>query len=61
MKQLTMNSGVTPETLAHMFGRILMGRVGEPEEVLEIIVSIASKACQLASGLTLNASGGRAT
>ncbi|CAB4821039.1 unannotated protein [freshwater metagenome] len=40
-----MNSGVTTETLTYMLGRIPIGRVGVPEEVLEIVVSMASKAC----------------
>lgn len=56
-----MNSGITTETLAYMLRRIPIGRVGVPEEVSEIVLSMASKACWLVSGLTLDASGGRAT
>ena len=56
-----MNSGVTTETLTYMLGRISIGRVGVPEEVLEIVVSMASKACSFTTGFTFDASGGKAT
>jgi len=56
-----MNSGATPETLKYMLRRIPIGRVGVPEEAPEIAVSMASKACSLTTGLTLDALGGRAT
>ena len=56
-----MNSGVTPETLTYMLGRIPMGRVGEPEEAAEMLAFMASKACSFTTGFTFDASGGRAT
>ena len=56
-----MNSGVTPETLSYMLGRIPMGRVGEPEEAAEMLAFMSSKACSFTTGFTFDASGGRAT
>ena len=56
-----MNSGVTPETLTYMLGRIPMGRVGEPEEAAEMLAFMLSKACSFTTGFTFDASGGRAT
>lgn len=56
-----MNSGVTPETLTYMLGRIPMGRVGEPEEAAEMLAFMSSKACSFTTGFTFDTSGGRAT
>lgn len=56
-----MNSGVTPETLSYMLGRIPMGRVGEPEEAAEMLAFMVSKACSFTTGFTFDTSGGRAT
>lgn len=32
-----MDFGVAPEALTYMLGRILMGRIGEPAEVAEML------------------------
>ena len=56
-----MNSGVTPETLTYMLGRIPMGRVGEPEEAAEMLAFMSSRACSFTTGFTFDTSGGRAT
>jgi len=47
--------------LKYMISRIPMGRVGQPEEVAEIVAFMASKACSFTTGFTFDASGGRAT
>lgn len=56
-----MNSTTSEETLKYMLARIPMGRVGEAEEVAELIGFIASKACSFTTGFIFDASGGRAT
>ncbi len=56
-----MNSVTSEETLKYMIARIPMGRVGEAEEVAELIGFIASRACSFTTGFTFDASGGRAT
>ena len=56
-----MNSNTSEETLKYMISRIPMGRVGQPEEVAEIVAFMASKACSFTTGFTFDASGGRAT
>lgn len=56
-----MNADTNEETLKYMIGRIPMGRVGEPEEVAEILAFMASSACSFTTGFTFDASGGRAT
>jgi 3-oxoacyl-[acyl-carrier protein] reductase len=56
-----MNADTNEETLKYMIGRIPMGRVGEPEEVAELLAFMASSACSFTTGFTFDASGGRAT
>lgn len=56
-----MNAGTSDETLKYMLARIPMGRIGEPEEVAEMIAFMASKACSFTTGFTFDTSGGRAT
>ena len=56
-----MNANTSDETLKYMISRIPMGRVGQPEEVAEIVAFMASKACSFTTGFTFDASGGRAT
>ena len=56
-----MNANTSDETLKYMISRIPMGRVGEAEEVAEMIAFIASKACSYTTGFTFDTSGGRAT
>ena len=38
-----------------------MGRVGEPEEVAELVAWLASEACTFSTGAVFDLSGGRAT
>jgi 2-dehydro-3-deoxy-L-rhamnonate dehydrogenase (NAD+) len=47
--------------LKYMISRIPMGRVGEAEEVAEILAFMGSSACSFTTGFTFDASGGRAT
>ena len=56
-----MNANTSDETIKYMLSRIPMGRVGQPEEVAEIVAFMASKACSFTTGFTFDASGGRAT
>ena len=56
-----MNVNTSEETLKYMISRIPMGRLGEPEEVAEMLAFMASKACSFTTGFTFDASGGRAT
>ncbi len=56
-----MNKDTSDETLKYMIARIPMGRLGEPEEVGEIIAFAASRACSFTTGFTFDSSGGRAT
>lgn len=56
-----MNKDTSDETLKYMIAKIPMGRLGEPEEVGEIIAFAASRACSFTTGFTFDSSGGRAT
>ena len=56
-----MNAVTSEETLKYMLARIPMGRVGEADEVAQMIGFIASRACSFTTGFTFDASGGRAT
>ena len=56
-----MNADTSDETLKYMISRIPMGRVGEAEEVAEILAFMGSSACSFTTGFTFDASGGRAT
>ena len=56
-----MNADTSEETLKYMLGRIPMGRVGEPEEVAEMLAFMVSKACSFTTGFTFDTTGGRAT
>ena len=56
-----MNVNTSEETLKYMISRIPMGRLGEAEEVAEMLAFMASKACSFTTGFTFDASGGRAT
>jgi len=55
------NENTSEEMLKYMVSRIPMGRLGEPNEVAEIIAFMASKACSFTTGFTFDISGGRAT
>ena len=56
-----MNANTSEETVRYMISRIPMGRLGESEEVAEMLAFMASKACSFTTGFTFDASGGRAT
>jgi len=56
-----MNADTSDETLKYMISRIPMGRVGEAEEVAELLAFMASEACSFTTGFTFDATGGRAT
>ena len=56
-----MNADTSEETLKYMISRIPMGRLGQSEEVAELLAFIASEACSFTTGFTFDASGGRAT
>ena len=55
------NENTSEEMLKYMISKIPMGRLGEPNEVAEIIAFMASKACSFTTGFTFDISGGRAT
>ena len=55
------NETVSDDVQKYMISRIPMGRLGEPEEVAELIAFAASKACSFTTGFTFDISGGRAT
>lgn len=56
-----MNADTSDETLKYMISRIPMGRVGQADEVAEILAFMGSSACSFTTGFTFDASGGRAT
>lgn len=56
-----MNADTSDETLKYMISRIPMGRVGEAEEVAELLAFMGSEACSFTTGFTFDATGGRAT
>jgi 3-oxoacyl-[acyl-carrier protein] reductase len=49
------------ETLKSSLSRMPLGRVGEPEEVAELIAWLSSEACSFSTGAVFDLSGGRAT
>jgi 3-oxoacyl-[acyl-carrier protein] reductase len=51
----------TEEVKSQLLGRIPMGRVGEPDEVAEMIGFLASPALSFSTGAVFDLSGGRAT
>ena len=55
------NETVSDEIQKYMVSRIPVGRLGEPNEVAELIAFAASKACSFTTGFTFDISGGRAT
>jgi 3-oxoacyl-[acyl-carrier protein] reductase len=56
-----MNANTSEETLKYMISRIPMGRLGEVEEIAQMLAFMASRACSFTTGFTFDASGGRAT
>lgn len=56
-----MNAATAPEVLEHITNLIPMKRVGQPEEVAELIAWLASDKCSFSTGAVYDISGGRAT
>ena len=56
-----MNADNTPEVLAYMTNLIPMKRVGQPEEVAELVAWLASDKLSFSTGAVYDISGGRAT
>jgi 2-dehydro-3-deoxy-L-rhamnonate dehydrogenase (NAD+) len=56
-----MNASTSAEALAHITGLIPMRRVGQPEEVAELIAWLASDKVSFSTGAVYDISGGRAT
>ena len=52
---------LTPETVDYMTEKIPMKRVGQPEEVAELVLYLASDQVSFATGACFDISGGRAT
>ena len=56
-----MNAATAPEVLEHITNLIPMKRVGQPEEVAELIAFLCSDAVSFSTGAVYDISGGRAT
>ena len=56
-----MNATNTPEVLEYMTSLIPMRRLGQPEEVAELVAWLASDKCSFSTGAVYDLSGGRAT
>jgi len=53
-----MTAGLTADQRAATLERIPMGRLGQPEEVAEVIVTLFSDAWSYVTGQTINVNGG---
>jgi 3-oxoacyl-[acyl-carrier protein] reductase len=56
-----MNAATAPDVLAHITSLIPMKRVGQPEEVAELVAWLVSDQCTFSTGAVYDISGGRAT
>lgn len=56
-----MNATTAPDVLAHITSLIPMKRVGQPEEVAELIAYLATDRVSFSTGAVYDISGGRAT
>ena len=54
-------SQVTDEVRQYMISKIPMGRVGQPDEVANLVLFLASERCSFSTGFCFDLSGGRAT
>jgi 3-oxoacyl-[acyl-carrier protein] reductase len=54
-------SQLTDEAVKYMVSKIPMSRVGQPEEVAELVAWLASDQCTFSTGAVFDISGGRAT
>ncbi len=53
--------GVSDDVISYMVSKIPMGRVGQPEEVAELVLFLASEQLSFSTGFCYDISGGRAT
>ncbi|HEY1596982.1 MAG TPA: SDR family NAD(P)-dependent oxidoreductase [Thermoleophilaceae bacterium] len=56
-----MNAKTDPAVLAHITSLIPMGRIGQPEEVADLVAWLVSDQCSFSTGAIYDISGGRAT
>ena len=56
-----MNAATAPDLLAHMTSLIPMRRIGQPEEVAELVAFLCSDRVTFSTGAVYDISGGRAT
>ena len=56
-----MNATTAPDVLAHITSLIPMQRIGQPEEVAELVAWLVSDRCTFSTGAVYDISGGRAT
>ena len=56
-----MNEKTSPDVLAHLTSLIPMRRIGQPEEVAELVAWLASDKVTFSTGAVYDISGGRAT
>jgi len=56
-----MNAETAPDALAHITNLIPMKRIGQPEEVAELVAWLASEKVSFSTGAVYDISGGRAT
>jgi 2-dehydro-3-deoxy-L-rhamnonate dehydrogenase (NAD+) len=56
-----MNADTAPDRLAYMTSLIPMKRLGQPEEVAELVAFLASDQVSFSTGAVYDISGGRAT
>ena len=56
-----MNADTDPDVLAHITGLIPMKRMGQPEEVAELVAWLCSDRVSFSTGAVFDISGGRAT
>ena len=56
-----MNADTAPDLLTHMTGLIPMRRIGQPEEVAELVAFLCSDRVSFSTGAVYDISGGRAT
>ena len=54
-------SQLTDQAVKYMVSKIPMSRVGQPEEVAELVAWLASEQCTFSTGAVFDISGGRAT
>jgi 2-dehydro-3-deoxy-L-rhamnonate dehydrogenase (NAD+) len=56
-----MNAETAPDVLAHITSLIPMKRIGQPEEVAELVAWLSSDKVSFSTGAVYDISGGRAT